>query len=283
MPFSTLALLVLAGALHAGWNLVLKRTEARLVVAWASLVMGALVSLPAFFLFPPLPARAVACAALSALLEGLYFTLLTRAYGRGDFSVVYPVARGAAPALLALWAVAFLGERPTPLGWLGLGVLIAGLVWVGRSGTGGSGTGVSAASVGLALAVSVTISLYSAVDAVAVRQAHPIPYTALVFLLSAGTIGAALLLGPDRAQLGKTFARSWRPAALVGVLSLATYVMVLAAYSRGSVAYAGAVREVSIVFGALAGWLWLKESFGPARLAGSLLIFLGALLIAFGG
>jgi drug/metabolite transporter (DMT)-like permease len=59
-----------------------------------------------------------------------------------------------------------------------------------------------------------------------------------------------------------------------------TYIMVVYAYSITRVSYAGAIREVSVVFAALAGWLWLKERFGIVRTIGSILIFMGIIVIS---
>lgn len=69
----------------------------------------------------------------------------------------------------------------------------------------------------------------------------------------------------------------------IGVLMLVAYMLVLVVYGFSSVSYAGAIREISIVFGALAGWLWLKEKFGFVRVAGALVIFSGILIILIAG
>jgi drug/metabolite transporter (DMT)-like permease len=75
----------------------------------------------------------------------------------------------------------------------------------------------------------------------------------------------------------------WGPALAVGIAQCVGYTGVLYVYSRGSVAYAGAIRESSIVLGALAGWLWLGEGFGARRVLGALAAFAGILLIALAG
>ena len=59
-----------------------------------------------------------------------------------------------------------------------------------------------------------------------------------------------------------------------------TYVLVLFAYARTPVTYAGAVREISVVFAAVTGWLGLDERFGVPRTIGALLIFAGIVIIA---
>jgi len=64
---------------------------------------------------------------------------------------------------------------------------------------------------------------------------------------------------------------------------MAAYALVLQAYVLAPVSYAGAVREIGVVFAALVGWRWLGEAFGPIRTAGATLIFLGLVLIALAG
>jgi drug/metabolite transporter (DMT)-like permease len=75
----------------------------------------------------------------------------------------------------------------------------------------------------------------------------------------------------------------WRGICGVGFLMLLTYMLVLQAYALARLSYVGALREVSVVFAALAGWRWLKESFGVVRTIGAILIFLGMLVIALAG
>jgi drug/metabolite transporter (DMT)-like permease len=76
---------------------------------------------------------------------------------------------------------------------------------------------------------------------------------------------------------------NWPRIIMVGMLTLLAYVLVLQAYAIGRVSYAGAIREVSVVFAALVGWRWLGEGFGAARTAGAMLIFAGILVIAVAG
>src|SRR5512137_2422655 len=133
MSISVLGLLVLSGALHAGWNLLLKTTDKKYVMIWWALVLGALLGLPVLILHWPIPARIWPFAVASALIETVYDAILASAYNREDFSLVYPIARGGAPALLGLWAILFLNERPSPAGIIGLLIITGGLMIVGSS------------------------------------------------------------------------------------------------------------------------------------------------------
>jgi drug/metabolite transporter (DMT)-like permease len=281
-----LILLLAAATLHAAWNLLVRGAEDRLVFTWWALVIVSPLALPVLLAGPAL--RGVWPFALaSAALEAGYFATLAVAYGRGDFSLVYPIARGAAPLLLATGAALFLGERLSPGGLIGLTVLAAGLAVVGGAaawrrapGIGGSG---GSRGVGWALGVALFIALYSLVDSAAVRRFPPAPYTILVFALTALLAAPPLLLLRGGRAVGAEWRRSWRRIPLVGGFSLFSYVLVLQAYQIAPVAYVGAVREVSVVLAALAGWRLLGEGFGPSRTVGALLVFAGIVLIALLG
>ena len=291
MPATALALVLTAALLHAGWNLLVKRATERLIFTWWSLVVGALLLAPLSAAGPLPPARVWPYVVASAVAEAAYFFILIHAYASAEFSLVYPLARGAAPALLAVWAALFLGERPSGAGLAGLGLLLAGLVVVagggqlvgllsnrGRQAEGDAGRGVA-----LALGVALCISLYSVVDGAAVRMAAPGPYLALVMAFTAGLATPLALRRYGRRAALAEWRANWPRIVAVGALTQLTYWLVLRAYAIARVGYTGAIREVSIVFAALIGWLWLGERFGAARTAGSLLIVAGILTIAVAG
>jgi drug/metabolite transporter (DMT)-like permease len=281
MSAVALSLLGLAALLHTGWNLLLKRTGDQYMVSWLALLASALVGLPVLLAGVEVPAEIWPLIIASALAEAVYFGLLSAAYRSSDFSLVYPIARGAAPALLALWSVLFLGERPSAAGLVGLWLIVVGLIVVGMR-RGGAGAP-DRTSVALALGVALCISIYSAIDGAAVRRISPLPYTALVFGLSVVAMTPLMFWRYGaRGLLAGGWAYGWR-ALLVGGLMLAAYALVLQAYAIAPVSYAGAVRESSIVVGALAGWLVLGEPFGARRLAGSAVMLAGIITIALWG
>lgn len=285
MPPVALGLLLVAALMHASWNLLIKRAGSRLLFTYWALVVSMITVLPALALAGLPPVRVWLFALASGLGEAVYFFLLTRAYDIEDFSLVYPLARGAAPVFLLLWTALFLGERPSAAGLGGLVLLIAGLlivgggVWRGRVGK----AGYSRAGALTALAVALAISIYTTIDGAAVRFAAPISYGALIFSTAAIFI-TPVVLARFGAHAALAEAReNWSSILLVGLLTLATYVLVLQAYALSRVNYAGAIREVSIVFAALIGWRWLGERFGATRTAGAIVIVAGILVIAVAG
>ncbi|HVU67252.1 MAG TPA: DMT family transporter [Ktedonobacteraceae bacterium] len=285
MPLAALALLLVAALLHTGWNLFIKRAREKLVFTWWALLLAAVCFAPFLLQVRTFPATVWPYVLSSALMEAIYFLVLIGAYRFGDFSLVYPMARGAAPALLALWAALFLGERPDLAGTLGIVLLIGGLVVVGGTTwwQQRKTSSIAGQALGLALATACCVSIYSAIDGAAVRMVEPAGYTVLVVGLSGVLITPLVLVRYGGKTLLSELRGNWWRILLAGMLSLLTYMLVLLAFSFSSVSYSGAIREISVVFAAFIGWRWLGEGFGRARLLGSLLIFAGILVIALAG
>src|SRR5512138_2353646 len=101
MPLTAIALILAAAAMHMAWNLIIKQVSQKQIITWWALVAGSLINLPLLFK-SSVPIEVWPYATSSAAVEAAYFLLLIQAYQNGDFSEVYPLARGAAPAFLAL-------------------------------------------------------------------------------------------------------------------------------------------------------------------------------------
>ena len=279
-----LGLLLTAAATHTSWNLLVKQASDKQIFTWWALLVGAVAFMPLLFFGPPVAASIWPIAIISALIEVLYLALLTRAYQSGDFSLVYPIARGLAPGLLAIWAVLFLSEPLHLGGVIGLGLLLLGLMVVGGSAWWAQRktATVSAIAIGLALSVAVCISVYSVVDGAAVQHTAAVQYTVLVLALTALFFTPLAFLLRGRAVL-QPVRGQWGRVVVGGLLSVLTYILVLQAFSMARVSYGGAIREVSIVFAAFIGWRWLGEGLGAARIVGAALMFAGIMVIAVAG
>lgn len=283
MPPEAVALTLVAALLHAVWNAVVKRSGDPFVLVLGMNLVGGIVTLPWLILnLPAVSLEAIACVIPSGVFEVMYAVALAAAYQRYELSVVYPVARGSAPVWLALLAVLFLGERPSPGALLGIGAIVAGIYLVTLKSGRDPFRALREHSVGLAAFVGVCIAAYSAVDKVGVRYLPPVAYVSLVFLWTSALLVPVLWRGRGLTGIVGGLRAAWRPVALVGTFSAATYGLVLFAFSLAPVSYAGALREVSVVFATLIGWLRLREPFGLRRTAAAALVALGALLVARG-
>ena len=290
MTALSLVLLVLAAGLHALSNALIKLSRDKLAFTWWMLTATAIIGLPLiFFVGQPQPIGWLIIL-ISGLIEAVYFITLTRAYALGDLSQVYPLARGSAPLFVLLWAMAFLGERPTPIGAGGILIVVIGLYLVNLPTFADWKRpllGLRSPAARWALSTGLLISIYSSIDKVGMRYVDPLPYLYL-FLVVTWLALSAQWLNPDRraalrAEVQIDRRRVLLTAVAVAVLGSGAYALVLAALRLSPVSYVSPVRELSVVIGAWIGVRFMGEQGGRLRIFAALLVVLGIMVIALGG
>ncbi len=290
MTLFSLVLLLLAAVLHALSNALIKLSRDKLAFTWWMLSASAMIGFPLLFLVGQPQPIGWLIVSISGLIEAVYFITLTRAYALGDLSHVYPVARGSAPLFVLLWALLFLGERPTPIGVGGIFLVVLGLYLVNLPSIAEWRRplqGFKSSAARWALATGLLISIYSAVDKVGVRYIDPLPYLYL-FLVVAWLALSAQWLNPGRRSALRA---EWQvdrrklalSAAAVALLGGGAYALVLAALRLSPVSYVSPVRELSVVIDAWIGVRFMGESGGRLRLVAAALVALGVIVIALGG
>ena len=160
MLAATLLALAAAG-LHAAWNLVAKRSIDRVTTLSAQFIVGGLIGGVVLAITRDLPAAAWWPALVTGVVHVPYLLLLALAYEHGDFSVAYPVARGTGAVLAGLGGVVLLDDDLGVVGAVAVLVVAAGM-WL----LSGGATGTQLAT---ALAVGVTIGVYTVNDSRGVR------------------------------------------------------------------------------------------------------------------
>jgi drug/metabolite transporter (DMT)-like permease len=284
MPSIAIFLLLISAILHTSWNLLIKQSEDKYIVTWWMVTVGGLFAILAL-LFTGLPPRTMWIFALvSVCVEATYFITLSYAYHDNDFSLVYPVARGTAPAFLAVWSFLFLHETLTTGGLVGLGMIIGGLIIIGVNTLMQSHvTHVHFKGVAVALCIALLISIYSIIDGTAVKNGYALPYVMSMFALVPLPIAPFIFREYKWTRVKAALLNQPIRVPLAGILGVLSYLMAVFSFSIAPVSYAGAVREVSVVFGALTGWWFLKERLGGVRVVGAIVIFAGILVIAIFG
>jgi drug/metabolite transporter (DMT)-like permease len=128
-----------------------------------------------------------------------------------------------------------------------------------------------------------TIASYNVVDKVGVvKAANPLVYLYMVFLVSAALL-TPYIVTARRPAIKSEWQANKVSVVAVAIMSAAAYLITLLALTVAKVSYVTPVREVSVVFGAILGAVVLREAFGVAKIAGSVLIFVGILCIGLGG
>jgi drug/metabolite transporter (DMT)-like permease len=278
---AALALVLSAAVIHATWNAMAKGARDPMAMLWWAGVLSSLaLAPPSLYVlardgFSP---RALPFVVATVILHSMYFFSLGKAYQTGDFSVVYPMARGMGVALVPIGAYYFFDERLSRIGILGIALIAAGIFALHWRRGAWSEEALLRPGTGWAIATGLCIACYSLVDKVGVSHINPLPY------LWAMMLGSCVSLLPAvRARPG-SMAREWRENRLAvllsGVLSPGGYLLVLFAFRLSKAGYVVAGREVSIVISALIGSILLKEGRLPQRLLGAAIVASGVICVA---
>ena len=269
------ALVLGAALLHASWNAGIK--SSRDVTLDTALVTAAagLLSLPLIALAPA-PARSSwPYLAASVVIHVGYFATLAGAYRIGDLSHAYPLMRGVAPLLVALFGVALLDEHPSAAMWLGIVLISAGILSLGLLQQGR----VQRNATLWALMNAAIIASYTLVDGAGARlSGTPVGYGAWLFWLLCLPFCALVVTLRGRPALDYA-RRNWLRGAGGGLCVVGSYGIVLWAMTQAPVAAVAALRETSVIFAALLGTIFLKERFGRQRLIGACAVVLGVIAL----
>jgi drug/metabolite transporter (DMT)-like permease len=296
MPWSALALVIAAALLHASWNLIVKRSGGDHRFAFLTALGVTVLWAPAAWWFgadelPRWGAREWAVVTLSAALHVAYYLTLLRGYREADLTVVYPIARGGAPLITVLAAVALLGERLSLAATLGViavcgGVfLIAGgpALWRGaRDGAGAAAHHRLRRGLGWGGATALWIAAYSVVDGYAVKVMLMGP---VLFDYLGNVLRVPLqlpLVWRERSSLPALLRSHWKPALAVSTMGPLAYILVLYAVQLAPLSHVAPAREVSMLFAALIGGKLLGEADRGARIAGAVCIAAGVIALALG-
>lgn len=286
-----LALVLAAAVLHATWNFLFKRAKDKpsfvLLFGLASVVMY----LPVFVFMvarQPIPREAWFAIAASGVVHTFYFAALARGYSVGDLSLVYPLARGTGPLLVPVWAALFLGEHPSAIGLAGILAVVGGVYTLHLQELSWRGLlrpllSVRTIATRAALLTGVLISIYTTVDKIGVSYAEPFVYMYLFSALYSLLYAPFVLTTSGWVAVKTEWRLNARSILVVGFLVVFTYTMVLFAMTMSHVGYVAAARESGVVIGAAMGTLLLKESYGRAKVGGSILIAIGIAMIALAG
>lgn len=271
---AALLLVFLSACVHVTWNYLVKSSGEKFATMFAIRVMTALIAVPIVLIVPP-PVTVLPHLVATGLLHTVYTITLTRAYDLGEYSLVYPIARGLSPLLAAFLALGFLGETLPLPGWLLLTTAVIGLLIVGRTSAGDLGSAPGA--VKWSIATATLIGAYTVVDASAVRiTGNAISY------ISAAFLSDLLFMTPVFSFLRRRTTRTpmlskadLRRSMAAAPLQLLAYGLVLSALRIAPVGFVTSIRETGVILSALVGWRLLGDSFGPVRVGATMLVAIG--------
>jgi len=251
------------------------------IVAWTQTV--AFIAWLLFFLVSgqafAAPRETWPAIAASAVLVLVMGGLLARASARGDISVVGPVF-----ALSPIFTIApdavLSGTLPSPLGWAGLALAVAGTVTLSGGAAGATLPAVFRRTDARdALGAAVILGFLAAVDRWGARALGAPSY-----LLCSHGATAALTTGIVLATAPRALAASVTPrnlATLVahGALGVTGTAMQTTALTMAPAAYVNAIRRMSAVIAVVLGRAFFGEADLGRRLVAALLACAGAICL----
>jgi drug/metabolite transporter (DMT)-like permease len=279
-------LLLAAALMHASWNALLKADRSdRLATFGVIMTTGTVMGLAAVPFLPWPQWGAWKFLVLSVIIHVAYYSFLLKAYSYGDLSHTYPIARGLGPLLVALVSGQLIGEHLRGQDIIGVALLSGGLVALAiplRSVVPRAGGRHGLATL-FAVLTGVTIAAYIIADGFGVRAAgpdlaHRLSYIAWLCVLEGPwLLVLAMVLRPHAVRAH--IRRHWWKGVMGGVIANVGYGIAIYALALGPMAHVAALRETSVLFGALMGTLLLGEPFGLRRVAAAAVIVAGLVLM----
>ena len=282
-------LVLLSAAMHAFRNFFNKKASDKQAFVWWYEVFGLIFFTP-LFLFTLLHEGtnthiSIAFIFLSGFVHFIYWYFLSKALEKGDLSLIYPIMRSS-PALVLIFSIAILGEDVSALGVTGILLVAIGVYTINmeslalfelfrpfRSMT-------RDRAIRFAFLTLFSVACYTLVDKIAVSQMHPVIFAYIYPWISLSLFSGYIFKAKSSGVLKKEWALHKGSILVCGVLSIFGYFLILQAFTMERMSYVVGLRQLSIVFAVLLGGHLLKEKNKKIRIASSIIIFLGAYLIA---
>ena len=276
MTSGAIVLVLAAALLHAVWNAFVKASSDR-VLTMAMISMGHVVLGLMFAALAPIPSmESWPYLAVSSALHWAYYFFLIHSYRAGDLSLVYPVARGLAPVVVACTAVFAADERLPHLAWLGIFCVTLAIMFLAARGMAGT---VRRSALVLAIATGICIASYSLVDGLGVRTSgSALGYIAWLFLLEIFVV--IYILSLRWRSLPTIPQRDWLAGLAGGLVSAVAYGIVLHVKEFSPLGLVSALRETSVVIASLIGVAYFGERPWISRVPSAFVVAAGVALIA---
>jgi drug/metabolite transporter (DMT)-like permease len=273
MSIEITLLVLLAAALNAGWNAVIKVSGDRIASMAVVTMFGSLVSLLVLpFVGLPDPAS-WPLLALAIIIHTAYHFALPTAYNYGDLGQVYPIARGSAPLLVTSGAFVFAGEALGPIPLLGIIFLAAGVMALAFDR--GTGLTRNPRAVLLALGTGLVIASYTLVDGMGGRRAGSAMSFAVCLTIGDGLLTILIALIWKAKAIRQVARSNLTPAVLAGGMQVGSYWIIIVAMAFAPLGMVSALRETSVLFAALISTFILNEGFGVWRFVSAGMIACG--------
>ncbi len=278
MDITVIGAVLGASLLHASWHALVKATGNSVIALAGMNLVSALVAL-GLTPFVDLPSRLVFLViGASVLLHGGYKIGLAALYLRADLGQAYPMARGLTPIMATLLGLVALGQWPQAPVLIGILLVSAGLVALGRERV---GRRITLAMLAVATVTGLCVAAYSVLDAYAIHlNGDWLGFTVWLVLCDSLTFVAYTVATQGRKAVLASWLQGWASVIATGLFGCVSFGVFLWALGRAPVGPVTALRETSVLFAAVLGAAVLKESATWLRYAAALSVMAGIVTIA---
>ena len=270
-------ILFIAALSHAICHSILKHNKNPLGLLGITSLCEIIIFTPLVFLVPFPTPYIWSLVIASTLLHGFYRLLVIYSYKFGDLSFVYPVARGGSSLLLTIISIIYLADKISLLGFLAILIVCFGLFLISYS----KKNKFNKIAFVLGILTALMITAYTLIDGIGIRNSdNAYTYLYWMLLLNGTPTLIASCLFKD------TGLRTFNKDLLIkgvgfGILAPLAYGLVVWCMQYLPIAYASAIRETSIIFATLLGFMILKEKKANSRIIPAILILIGIGILYF--
>lgn len=264
-----------AALLHATWNAIVKLGVSKLTTMFIMTAVQGTLGLCVAVTRDVPPPEIWAWLIASGAFHAAYKFFLAFAYEQGDLSRVYPIARGGAPMLVMLASLFWLDAQMSGWEYLGVFVLGCGILAMAQ---GVFSSGESRKLIPLALGSALMTAGYSIVDGLGARMlGDTVTFVAWMFALDLMFFAPVMLLLRGRGAMVAP-PKAWVMGSIAALASYGAYAIVVWAMTIAPIALVTALRETSILFAVIIGWLFFGEGLGRQKILAAGLIVTGVIL-----
>ena len=270
-------ILILVSALcHAVWSVIIKSSKNPLSLMGITSVLEVTIFLPLTFTVP-FPTLEVWYFLIATVIIHVFYRLnVIYSYRYGDLSYIYPISRGSSCLFVAIISILFLSSDISVAGFVGILIVCIGLFLISYS----KNLSFNFRGFALAISTAILITAYTLVDGVGVRLSeNGFSYIYWLFTLNGIPLLIIGLISKDGLRKRETY--TFRSGIAAGVFATSSYAIVVWSMQFIEIAYVSSIREISIVFAAIIGMLFLFEKNAKSRIIPSILIVSGISVVYF--
>ena len=257
-------IILLATIMHAVWNGMVKKHPDK-VIAVSGIVFGHVpCSIIAIILLPAPSIESIPYIIASAFIHQGYNWYLLTAYQIGDFTKVYPMARGFVPLVETIISIVLLGLILDNFIILSILLVCLGIMVVGIFDQNAFN---NLKIIQYSLFTGFFIGLYSLVDGYGARASlSVVSYISWSFTLSSLLFPILLKIKKHENVFKRVMNEGKQIFWIGGTLSYVIYIIVVWGFTKAPIPMVGALRESSIFFSIFIGYFFLKERITPIKI-----------------